>query len=231
VRTLPLLVALALALVPWLAAAERDDDGEHGEGESPSRRAAAAASDPAGDEASSLSLPSDGPWNALLPCHDPSIDILDVTASATRRALQVEVRHAAPVLAPQLKCAGAPVAVASQRHSLVVGGADNTSLLLDVDGGGACLYVLFADPPQMSDCLPGGRAEGASIHLAAGLQGNVSVGEGAFRQYRLAGTLAIHAAAQERAAARPGPGLPFVPTTLLQVEDHGEGALLLALRR
>jgi hypothetical protein len=204
-------MAFALALVTPVAAA-----GGAGRGQ---------VDDPAGDEATGLPAPVGLP-TAALSCHDPSIDIVSVAAAVHRKTLRIEVQHAAPVLAPALACSGVPLAAAGQTYGITVQGAGDSYLLLNVDDSGACLYLLFIDPVQNSDCLEGGQADGAAIVLTIGLRGTVAVAENATRAYQLDGVLAIHATAEEHAGARPGPGLPFVPAALMWVEDHGDTDLL-----
>jgi hypothetical protein len=164
-----------------------------------------------------------------LACHDPSIDILSVAATARRGTLRVEVRHAAPVLAPTLACNGLPVTASGQRYGLAVGGEGDSFLYLTVDAAEACLYVLFQDPAQVSDCIQAAQVDGASIALKVDLQGTVPVGEGATRPYKLGGTLTVHAFNEELGAPRPGPGLPFAPDALLRLEDHSDTDAVLKL--
>ncbi|MCA1812200.1 MAG: hypothetical protein LC623_09360 [Halobacteriales archaeon] len=211
----PLLVVAALALA-WAppALAVRDAGGN-------------SSSDPAGDEAASLALPATAP--APVSCHDPSIDILSVAATARGRTLRVEVEHAAPVLVPMLACNGLPVTASGQKYGLAVGGEGDSFLYLSVDAGAACLYVLFQEPVQVSDCIQAAQVDGASITLEADLQGIVSVGEGATRLYKLGGTLVVHAFNEELGAPRPGPGLPFAPDALLRLEDHSDTDAVLTL--
>jgi hypothetical protein len=212
-RSLVALAVLGLSLTPALAAAS-GDEGEHA-----GRNASHSVSDPAGDEASTLALPG-GLSASPLACHDPSIDILSVTAAVRQRTLRVEVRHAAPVQAPRLTCSGVPVGVAGQSYGLGIGAAGDSFLFLSVRAAEACLYVLFENPVQISDCVPAGRVDGASIRLEVGLRGSVPVGEGGMRPYWLNGTLSIHAFNQEQGAPRPGPGTSLAPSALLRVEDQ-----------
>ncbi|MEA3204247.1 MAG: hypothetical protein QOI63_1927 [Thermoplasmata archaeon] len=223
-RSLLVPAVLVLALAPGLAAASAEDANAHRQARSQT------VSDPAGDEQAMLALPVGGPWNAALGCHDPSLDILAVTAAATRQALRVEVVHAAPVLAPQLSCGGLPVAVASQTYALGVAGQGDNFLFLSIDAAEACLYVLFENPVQTSDCIQAAHVEGASIHLELDLRGTVPVGDGTTRAYELNGTLAIHAFNHERAVARPGPGVPFVADALLRLDDSSDADVSLKLR-
>ncbi|HUR62916.1 MAG TPA: hypothetical protein VM241_00385 [Candidatus Thermoplasmatota archaeon] len=212
------LAVLVLALAPALAAAGGGEDGH-------SRRAGASSTDPAGDEQATLAL---GGAVDPLACHDPSIDILSVAATARRGTLRVEVQHAAPVRAPRLACGGLPAAAAGQAYTLAIGGTGDSFLFLSVKAAEACLYVLFQAPVQMSDCLPAAQVDGAAIRLEVGLRGSVAVPDGT-RQYLLNGTLSIHAAAQEQGIPRPGPGAPL-PNALLRVEDHSDTDAFLTVR-
>jgi hypothetical protein len=214
------LAVLVLALAPALAAAGG------GEGGPSRRRAGASASDPAGDEQATLAL--GGAAADAFSCHDPSIDILSVAATARRGTLRVEVRHAAPVRAPRLTCSGLPAAAAGQTYTLAIEGTGDSFLFLSVKATEACLYVLFQDPVQMSDCLPAAQVDGATIRLKVGLRGSVAVPDGT-RQYQLNGTLSIHASAQEQGVPRPGPGAPL-PNALLRVEDHTDTDAFLTVR-
>lgn len=210
-RRLLTLAAAVLALAPLVAAGRGADTPP--------------MSDPAGDERVALALPAGVPTGSLS-CHDPSIDILSLSAATHGKTLLVEVLHAASVRTPLLACDGRPVPVAGQSYGISVGGNGDSYLFLSVDAAEACLYVLFENPVQVSECIPAAQVDGATIRLEVGLRGVVAVEEGVTRPYKLSGTLSIHAFNREDGVPLPGRSLPLAPDALLRVEDHSDTALL-----